>query len=164
MLQFLFFFVLIQVVLEDQFVEDEGNICIISVDGTDFKINICKPLNTMWYSYKHNGPGLRYEVALCINTGMLCWVRGPSPPGLFPDITIFCTALMQELDPHERVEAGGGYGGEDTEFLKTPANFFHPADKKPMQRRVCTRHKTINKRLNQFGCLKQVFHHKVQKH
>lgn len=52
---------------------DRGNDCLVSVDGTDFR---CKGrrlpdgrINKSWYSYKFDGPGLRYEVGLCILTG-----------------------------------------------------------------------------------------------
>jgi hypothetical protein len=48
--------------------------------------------------------------------------------------------------------------------VKKPAKLFHPAEKKPMQQSVRARHGTVNKRLNQFNCLKNLFRHKVQKH
>ena len=45
---------------------DIGNRCLITLDGTDVSINEPSPFNNKWYSHKLNGPGLRYEVGICI--------------------------------------------------------------------------------------------------
>jgi len=56
-------------------VGDVGNDCLLSVDGTDFRIELgySKP----FWSYKFKKSGLRYEVWLCILTGDICWWSGP---------------------------------------------------------------------------------------
>ena len=41
---------------------DEGNDCLLSVDGTDF---LSPQYGKKWYSHKFKHSGLRYEVALC---------------------------------------------------------------------------------------------------
>ena len=46
-----------------------------------------------WHSHKFNGPGLRYEVAICMLTGCTVWIMGPFPCGDWPDIEIFRFAL-----------------------------------------------------------------------
>lgn len=61
----------------------------ISVDGTDFKICEPMPFDTKWYSYKFNGAGLRYEVNICIDTGLIVWLHGPFKYGQFNDLRIF---------------------------------------------------------------------------
>jgi len=40
-----------------------------SVDGTDCQIQEPLLFNAKWYSHKFKGPGLRYEVGVCISTG-----------------------------------------------------------------------------------------------
>ena len=59
--------------------------CKVTVDGTDFRIQEPIPFNPKWYSYKFKGPGLRYEVAICIKTGWIVWVNGPFPAGEWPN-------------------------------------------------------------------------------
>ena len=65
-----------------------------------------------WYSYKFRRSGLRYEVALSILGGDICWICGPWPPGLYNDLDVFREALATYLEPGERVEADDGYIGE----------------------------------------------------
>ena len=70
------------------------------------------PSVAVWYSYKFNGPGLRYEVGLCILTGRIVWVHGPIPPGGWNDLQIFRHSLVTHLGQGERVETDRGYRGE----------------------------------------------------
>jgi len=43
--------------------------CFVSLDGTDFSIYEPTPFDAKWYSHKLNGPGLRYEIGICLRTG-----------------------------------------------------------------------------------------------
>ena len=70
----------------------------MSVDGTDVPIPERGP---DWYSYKFRGSGLRYEVALGIKTGDICWMSGPHQPGKLNDLEIFHKSLRSWLDPFE---------------------------------------------------------------
>ena len=45
---------------------DIGNHCLITLDGTDVLIYEPIPFNSKWFSYKINGSGLRYEIGVCI--------------------------------------------------------------------------------------------------
>ena len=63
---------------------------------------------------------LRYEIALCIQTGDICCIYGSFPAGKYPDITIFRSGLMTYLEPLERVEADNGYIGEAPEKVRCP--------------------------------------------
>ena len=49
--------------------DDKGRILRTTVDGTDFRVQICKPFNKAWWSYKFKGAGLHYEVAMSIQGG-----------------------------------------------------------------------------------------------
>lgn len=69
-----------------------------------------------WFSHKFKKSGVRYEVALGIKTGDICWFSGPYMCGLWPDIEIFRASLITFLDPYERVEADNGYVGEALPF------------------------------------------------
>ena len=53
-----------QILWQKQFEGDIGNDCLVTVDRTDFEIQQPKPFSKIWYDYKHNGLGVRYEVAV----------------------------------------------------------------------------------------------------
>ena len=60
---------LLQIKLRNWYATPSHCAVYITVDGTDFKIKEPTPFSPTWYSQKHNGPGLRYEVGICIHTG-----------------------------------------------------------------------------------------------
>ena len=151
-----------QVKWENRFARDRGKTCKVTVDGTDCPINDPKPFNTRWYSHKFRGAGLRYELAVCIQTGWIVWVNGPYPCGSFPDITIFRHRLIHKLGPTEKVEADRGYRGEDG-YIRTPESAVSQADRRAAGR-ARARHETINSRLKTFKCLSVKFRHPLEKH
>ena len=63
----------------------------VSIDGTDCSINEPTPFDTKWYSHKLKGPGLHYEVGICIVSGHIVWVSGPHECGSNPDFKIALT-------------------------------------------------------------------------
>jgi hypothetical protein len=85
-----------------------GSTCLVTVDGTDFQI--CEPtkFDEKWFSHKFNGPGVCYEIAVCIQTGWIVWINGPFPCGT-PELCIAQSALIFELDNNEKYLADGGY-------------------------------------------------------
>ena len=99
-------FSLKQILFENRKVGDVGADCLLSVDGTDFRT---RWINVNFWSYKFKKCGFRYEVALCIKTGWICWLNGPYAPGIWNDQMIFGDALAYELEEGERVEADDGY-------------------------------------------------------
>ena len=139
-----------------------GNDCLVSVDGTDFRIQ--RGYGIDFFSYKFKGAGLRYEVALCILTGHIVWINGPYECGMWNDILIFRDSLISYLAPNERVEADDGYVGESPQYVKCPASFTNPEESLGMQQRVRNRHETVNKRFKQWGCLLNRFRHGIGKH
>ena len=96
---------------------DKGNDCLMSVDGTDFRI---AEHGKKFYSFKFKKSALRYEVALCILTGDIVWINGPYEPGVWNDIAIFRDGIMHHLEDGERVEADDGYLGEAPKYVKCP--------------------------------------------
>ena len=142
------------------------NDCLVSVDATDCKIPRQSPATEAFYTHKHNGSGLRYEIALCILTGDIVSVIGPFPCGDWPDVEIFRFALKQMLVDCERVEADDGYLGEDPVNVRVPGSVVHDHDDKQLyvRGRVRHRHETANKRIKQFKCMETVFRHDLSFH
>jgi len=69
----------------------------VSIDGTDFRIMEQKEFDRKWYSHKFQGPGLRYEIGLCIRTGFIVWVYGGRPCGQCSDLKLARDAFVGQL-------------------------------------------------------------------
>lgn len=145
---------------------DNGSHAKISVDGTDFRICNVKPFWTGWYSHKFKGPGLRYEVAVAIQSSNIVWTYGPFPCGRFPDITIFRRKLNGLLRrTGESCEADKGYRGErETVQLPDEGITIGGQTQKKLKQRIRSRHETVNARFKSFGCLSQRYRHKLRDH
>ena len=151
-----------QIIWENRFKGDAGNDCLVSVDGTDFRV---KQLGPTFSSHKFaKKSGVRYEVALCIKTGDIVWLNGPFPCGQLNDISIFRQALMTELSANERVEADDGYVGESPQHIKCPASFTANPITKFMQERVRSRQETINNRFKFWCILAHPYRHDLGDH
>jgi hypothetical protein len=138
----------------------------VSIDGTDFRIYEQKPFWKGWFSHKFNGPALRYEVGICIQSGDIVWLNGPYPAGEWNDIKIFRDSLKNVLAgivPREKVEADNGYRGEP-QYAKTPNDLGLTARAKEQKKKVRARHETVNKRFKQWSCLRERFRHDIIKH
>lgn len=131
----------------------------VTVDGTDFRIQEPTPFSKGWYSHKFHGPAVRYEVAVSINGGDIVHINGPFQCGFYPDITIFRTKLMGMLEDGEFVEADKGYRGEPTK-VRVPVDYQSSAEKR-QKALARTRHETVNKRFKQFNILGNRFRHHV---
>jgi hypothetical protein len=99
-----------------RFINDNGSRCKVSVDGTDFRIWEPRPFNKKWYSSKFNGPGVRYEVGVCIQTGWIVWTNGPFPCGEWSDVKIALDGIVYMLEGDERLIADKGYRGHPCYF------------------------------------------------
>lgn len=73
------------------------------------------PFETKWYSHKVNGPGVRYNVEICIASGHIEWVHGPFPCDAYSDLKIFLLRMKEALSSGENVLADGGYGDQRCE-------------------------------------------------
>ena len=140
---------------------DARQVCLISVDGTDFKIREPRPFDPKWFSHKFKGPALRYEVGVCIKTGWIVWVNGPFPAGEWPDLNIARLSLIHHLEDGEFYVADGGYyDGYQWAYTPDGSNSYE-------QRTYAlarARHETCNHRFKVFSCLKQEFRHPLDTH
>jgi hypothetical protein len=145
----------------NRFMNDVGCTCLVTVDGTDCKIQEPTPFSRGWYSHKSNGPGVRYEVGLCIQTGWIVWVNGPFPCGEWLDLRIAREGIVHHLLPGEMFIADGGYcdGGE---YFNTPNGLNN--EEQGMQSLARSRHETVNKRLKQFKVIDGVYRHSIESH
>ena len=139
---------------------DRKKTCLITVDGTDFKIREPYPFAKAWYSHKYKGPGLRYEVGVCIQTGHIVWINGPYACGMWNDQKIFSNGLKYWLDEGERVEADSGYSGPQ---VVRPGDYATLEEKRAKDL-ARYRHETINRRFKQFAVLRQDFRHPLKMH
>lgn len=129
--------------------------CFVSLDGTDFSIYEPTPFDAKWYSHKLNGPGLRYEIGICLRTGDIVWVNGGVPCGEYPDLKLAREGYLNIIDEGELTIADDGY--------QDAAHFIYPQRYPEIGARlkvVMSRHETVNKRMKQWGCLKQRFRHR----
>ena len=140
---------------------DIANDCLVSVDGTDFRI---EQRGRKFFSHKFKGSGLRYEVAISILCGEIVWVNGPYPPGRYNDLMVFRDSLMSILEDGERVEADDGYLGEAPKFVKCPASVTARPECLAMQKRVRSRQETVNLRFKMWNILSDRFRHDISMH
>jgi len=145
---------------------DIGNDCLMSIDGTDFRIpQMGAPVRgNSFASHKYVGKSaLRYEIGVSILGGDLVWIQGPYPAGSFNDVKIFNKVLHHWLDPGKRVEAGNGYVS-CADKVKCPDNpCNHPANER-MQSCVHSRHERINECFKSWGILSQVYCNDITHH
>lgn len=131
----------------------------VTVDGTDFRIQEPSLFSPGWYSHKFKSAGVRYEVAVSINGGDIVHVNGPFPCGHNPDIIIFRSKLINMLGPNEMVEADRGYRGEPTK-VRIPVDYKTPLQEQ-LKNTARGRQETVNRPFKQFGILAQRFRHHV---
>lgn len=139
----------------------QGTRARVTVDGTDFGINEPSPFDPRWFSHKFNGPGLRYEIAIAIQSGDIVWLHGPFPCGDWPDLRIARESLIYALDPGEVYVADGGYyDGENWSDTPNGLNTFEQAQKALAR----ARHETANGRFKMWSVLRQRYRHKRESH
>ena len=157
--------------MENRYKDDSGEDSTLSVDGVDFIIQepapYVKHISKIWWSKKHNGPGLRYELGVGIKTSDIVWVHGPFPCGQYNDCTIFNNSLSTFLDKNERVEADDGYCAADPDKVKSKSGHSSrnsSVEEIDVKNRVRARHETVNKRIKQFSSLSGIFRHDLDLH
>ena len=110
-----------------------------------------------WWSHKFNGPGLRYEVGICIRTGDIVWAHGGLPCGEWPDLRLARNSIISALQPGEKIIADRGYN--DINYFDVP-NGNADVQKK----NILARHETVNRRIKQFYCMNNRFRHYLHLH
>jgi hypothetical protein len=153
-------------VFESRLIDDIGNNCLMTIDGTDFKIlqkGAAKKGN-VFSSHKYAGKSaLCYELGIDILAGNLVWVEGPYPAGAWPDIKIFMNTLVHTLTLGKCVEADNGYVGHPDK-VKCPNNDSNPAANLGMQLAMRSCHKTFNGCLKNWGILEKTYRHDITVH
>jgi hypothetical protein len=143
-----------------------GNDCLMSINGTDFRIpQTGKATTNNWFaSHKYAGKSaLRYKIGVSILGGDLVWIQGPYPAGQITDIKIFNKILRHFLEPGKRVEADNSYVGA-TNKIECLSNLCNPIKNKGMQSHICSHYKTINGWFKMWGILKEVYHYNIRRH
>ena len=132
----------------------------VTVDGTDFRIKDPSPFSTSWYSHKYKGPGVRYEVAICIATGWIVWFSGPYRCGSWPDLSIARDGLHFMLEDGERYIADGGYKCEEALIPDDAVTFYE----RYYMSSARARHETINQLFKQWKIIGNRFSRDPSKH
>ena len=132
--------------------------CYASIDCTDVKIAEPWSFSHSWYSYKHNGAGLRYELAISLS-GQIVWANGPYKCKIHPDVMIIRDKLKLFLLPGENVISDRGYPDER---CVSPNNSSLEGNE--LAALIRARHETANRRLKQFNVLRSTFRHQISKH
>ena len=70
---------------------DCGNKALVTLDGTDMPVQM--KFSEKFMSHKFKGNGLKYEVGVCIVTGRIVLIHGPSRAGE-SDITLARQAFV----------------------------------------------------------------------
>ena len=130
--------------------------------------------HSKWYSHKHNGAGLTYEVVIDLVYDRVLWVYGPEPASTH-DITMFRggaqidsslrnnkenwdrSALYFRIPQGKKLIGDSGYKGEPTKISTTVAE--HSRDVKEFFARAKSRQETFNTRLKFFNVLSGCFRH-----
>ena len=151
-----------QIDWNSRYLRNNGSLCLVSVDGTDFMINEPSPFDPKWFSIKFKGPGVKYEIGLCIQTGEIVWVNGPFPCGRYPDHVMVAQpgGLEDCLAAGEFYLCDGVYRNRPRSV--TPTGHHTPRDR--MKAMARARHETVNGRFKRFGVLRQRFRHEVYRH
>ena len=159
-----------QIEWDNRLINDIGNDCLASVDGTDFlfmgrKLKNGKP-DKEYYSHKFKTLALRYEIGIAIRSSKIVWIAGPYKPGIYNDIEIFRRplGLKSMLENGERVEADDGYMGECPLHCKCPGSDTSHKNQKKMRARVRMRHEHVNERMKNYNCLNVKFRHGATRH
>lgn len=141
--------------------KDNGSRCRVTVDGTDFRTYEPMPFDAGNCSHKFKGPGLRYEIAICIQTGWIVSFNGPYQAGRWSDLRIFRHYLQHMLDDDEMVCTDGGYrdGKQYCEAKSGRNNWMQR-----MQAKARSYHEAVNGILASWGILSDTFHHDRARH
>jgi len=150
-----------QISWDDRFLGYNGSRCLVSVDGTDFKVNEPRPLNPGFCSHKFKHATVRCEVGVAIQHPSVVWLNGPFPAGTWSDCRIAMNWLDHALLPGEMHVADGGHR-DGHQRADTPTGLHNDDDK--MKSKVRARHETVNKRFKEWHCLSDCHRHSLEKH
>jgi hypothetical protein len=114
-------------------------------------------------SHKFKGNGLKYKVGVCIATGHIVWVHGPSRAGK-SNITLARQAFVSFLNDDEMAVADSGYRGE-LQHIKTPNLMHFCSGEEYYDASVArARHETVNSHFKSKQVLVKRFRHSLAFH
>jgi hypothetical protein len=133
---------------------EEGQVYLSSIDCVHFAWQEClTDPGGKWYSHKHNGPGISYEVCVDAVKDRIVWTNGPFPAATH-DITIFRggkkklgkdtwkkSSLYHRIRDGKRVVGDSGYVGEPDKVSTTLAG--HSDATKELFARLKSRQETL---------------------
>lgn len=131
----------------------------ITVDGTHCNIEEPSPWSPIWFSHKSNAAAVNYELGILIHKPQIVWVRGPTPPGLFQDATVFKQALMDRLPTGRKAIGDDGYKQEDLFDHISTENDMDPREVAEFKANALSRHEKVNGLLKNFRCFVEAFRH-----
>jgi hypothetical protein len=105
-----------------------------------------------------NGPAVRYEIGVSIQTGWIVWANGPFPAG-HSDSKIAKSLVYDLLLPREKMVVDGGYR-DGFNHYESPTGQRTLYEK--MKSNARARHETVNSRIRRWSALTDIFRHDVQ--
>lgn len=140
---------------------------IISVDGVHCRFHEVKhktlSKDPKYFTYKFNGPGLAYELALDLFDSKLVWLKGPLPAGEKNDLGIYQSELKQKIPEGKKAITDGGYNDHKDSKLAQP-NSHDPDELRTFKARARMRQEAFHARIKRFDCLQNPFRHGMEQH
>lgn len=161
---FLTFYVhslLFKIRLKDAISSDK--ILVLTVDGVHFRTReVRKDPSSSWYSHKHKGPGVTYELGISIWENKLVWINGPFKAGK-NDIGMFKSdgGLEANLPAGKRALGDSAYRASSRTSVK---DSLDSRELKKFKNRALARHETFNGRIKCFSALENRWRHSLAKH
>jgi len=141
---------------------DNGSVSKVSVDGADFMTCEQTPFDEGWCSHKFNGPGLKHEVGICLQTGWIVWLNGPHRAGV-PDRSMSRDGINCELEPGEKCLADGAHHDRN-QWCSACSCIPEERELDQMKHGALARHEAINGLFKNFNILNDRFRSPVEKH
>lgn len=149
---------------------DPQQVYLATIDCVHFE---CQEFGTdpdsKWYSHKHNGPGLSYEVCVDTVKERIIWAEGPYPAATH-DITIFRggkvkegsanwkkSSLWHKMPAGKRLVGDSGYVGEPDKISTSLGG--HSAKAKELFARFKSRQETLFRGYKALGIFSGAFRH-----
>jgi hypothetical protein len=129
--------------------------CFMSADCVDCPCFESWPWTKRMYYKKMNGPGIKYEIGVCIKTGHIIWVNGPFVAS-YSESTIFKQGLGNHIYEGEKVEVDSGPKGDDR--LVQP-HVGKDSKERKQKSVVRGRQEGVNGRMKVYSVLTTHFHH-----
>ena len=137
----------------------------VTVDGVHFHIK--EPthseykIDTGYFSHKHGGAGVDYEIAISIFEPRVLWINGPYPSGI-GDREIFKNRLRAMIPRGHIALMDRGYRGGGK--CVSTVNGLDSDELNEFKTRALARHENFNSRLKRYAILRERFRCQHNKH